>query len=733
MRELPGLNKGGSAVKKILVLMACAVVLMAAGSAMAATDLLGPHKTDANNPCKVCHDTASGTPALRGWAGTNAGPTTGWGGKAISALCYMCHSTGNTYSATDQTANAYSDGNHKYQEGTYPEMPEGTTDPAIGLSNLPYTIGWAAGSEIECTSCHNVHVSSSRPFNQRASWQAMCDECHPGRVNNTAGRTTAGTARSYSTHPTQQPLGDQGAANIKAEGAIDAYMRTAIGAAYALGGHLGLSTGTGDTGDMDCTTCHAVHGPQQDNTSSYDDYLAYDNTTPASIPGTGPLNLCEGCHFGGAEGEQVGSNVTTPVEDSDHPIDTRVGRAFYPTGVDVPALWVGGGENNDRGPQSFYPSSGPLTPVCSSCHDTHGGIAGQAILRGPITAAGDYTFSYGAWCFVCHTADQVIPLNHHSNLQNMNGEDVSQLDCGDCHGNQTGNEDWRAHNGFWGWPAGTEPSLVNSAICEGCHTPDDPTNLVAPALKGQTFNEAWPGDFVSTHGANRGTGAGSSHQINEAPDGTNDNLDTTPDWSGHSNGTSQWGAGGEIICESCHNILTNGVSTDQGLTQGWKANLLLAPYEDDATGTGAGEGADDYYGDTTYGAGATGVDFCRGCHDGAGQGNAGFVHNPAAHTVAGYTYPATSTPYGRTTDTVLTTTAACPENTTADMAGAPGVLSYPAADAVDCDSCHRPHNADPDSFDSSASNRYLILETTDSNWGTTICAQCHDTTVQCNQ
>jgi len=731
--------------KMFLVLAFLAVGLFAASGVMAAA--LGPHHypTASTNPCKYCHDTASGTPALRGWNGTPPAGVGTWGAKPLSNLCYQCHTTGHATGAHGMSTNAYDNNNHGSVAANIAESPNGAAQAGMTTSSLPYTLG--AG--MECTTCHNVHVTNNRPFNQRAGYQTLCNNCHAGRANDTATRTTtAASGRNYSTHPTNRTIAPVNATNLKLVAGINNNLKVAtpapasgVGNGYALGGH--LNDAAGNTGTMDCQTCHAVHGPTQGSTIGINDLLAVANDT---VTATNPANnLCEGCHYGGNAGQQVGTFTTAVAADSDHPIDARTGRAFYPSAMIAPQSipgWVSqGAPNSDRGAQPLWSGTGTSTggtPVCSSCHDTHGGIVGTPLLRGPVDGSTLFTFSYDVWCFLCHVGTAVTPNNHHSVLNTG----TSQLSCGDCHGDVSQGDTWKAHNGFWNFPITI--SGTNSAICESCHLYNDPTAIVTPGPKGQTITAF---TLPSSHGTNRGSGAGSSHQASSstiavALSGTA-NIVLSPNWAtAGATGparVSQYGNTNQPICESCHNILTNG-GTTQNATAGFRGNLLLLPYEDDTAGTITGAEVNDYYGSFDVGTGNTGDAFCRACHvnTNPGVGNTGFVHNPGAHTVPSYSYDTAVVPrpYGRTTATVMTTpidstaSAACPESSTADATGAPGVLSYPASNSVNCDSCHRPHNADVDSIDA-ANGRYLILETTDTNWGTTICAQCHNTDVQC--
>jgi predicted CXXCH cytochrome family protein len=613
---------------------------------------------------------------------------------------------------------AYAAGVHQYTKADLPERPEGSVETAMGVSNLPYV----QGAEMECTSCHNVHLATARPFNQRTSLQSLCGACHTGRSNNTPLRGMANIlgagVRSFSSHPTQVSAQDQGGVNIKAT--IDARFRVALNAApnYSLGGHLSA----GATGVMDCTTCHAVHGIHGSPNPNVPDLLAIDNTTVAG--NAQPSALCEGCHYGGDAGEQVGTlTAGGAVVYSDHPIDTRNNRTFYPTGAALPANWVAGATpNNDRGAQPFYtPANGQKTPVCSSCHDVHGGIASTALLRGP-QAVGNWGISYDVWCFACHTNAQVIPNAHHSAVNNWVS---SILSCGDCHGT-TSSTDWKVHNGFWAFAVAL--SSTNSAFCQSCHTPTNPLDLVAPALKGQTFPE--PASFPSSHGLVRGT---ASHYL--GPD-SNEFTGVAPRTSAwpSSNYFSSYGApntggggavapatAGEIICASCHHLTYNDGRARTGsytsaLTAGWECNLLLQPYQDDPSGTGNGTGA--------Y---AVGSQLCTGCHDPT-QGK----HHPLTGDPISTAYPARN---------LITSIGAgsFADQTAAPIGGgnAPGTLSYPNANTMDCDSCHRPHSADSDStvngaahgFKTSSDGRptYHILEVDGANhsFTPTLCPECH--------
>jgi hypothetical protein len=659
----------------------------------AATSDLGPHDDGTADPCKDCHNTASGNPTLRGWATTPASAPNSWWAKNISNLCYTCHQGGQA--AHDMSNNAYANSSHAFQIPDTPPQPDGSPETAVAASKLPYTL--APSAELECTSCHNVHVAANRPFSHRTSFQLLCEACHPGRINNDSATSYPGNlVHPYETHPTRQPFADTLRANIKLEGDIDANFMNATPAApaYALGGH--LNSPEGNTGLFDCQTCHAVHGPTQDM-PGVEAYLSVDNNTVMA----GRSALCEGCHYGGDAGEQVGSVVgqdqaSLPAgEWSDHPIDALNNLSFYPTGViipngaHVPADWSEDGPNGDQGAQQFYPVADGA-PVCSSCHDVHGGMQGTPLLRGPgldVAGAATWTFTYDGWCFTCHITLELVPTGHHSVINNLNtgvGPINSQLSCGDCHTTVASGDNWTAHNGFWGFEVSV--SDTDSAVCEACHNPLDPTDLLDPALKGQTFIETGT-VFPSSHGTlDRGD---ASHYLGSDSGEFPGVIPNVGPWlsSGFFSqyGPPGTGGGGEvaptgvsddsaaIICESCHNITFNdgraNYATDYTteLTAGWESNLLLEPYQDDPPGPGTGAGPN-----------GVGSALCTGCHTGSGN------HHPLTLEIVSLSGLALRTGAGSFAD-----------QTAAPVGGgaAPGTFSYPNTNELDCDSCHRPHDA----------------------------------------
>lgn len=426
--------------------------------------------------------------------------------------------------------------------------------------------------------------------------------------------------------------------------------------------------------------------------------------TPVENQGGTTAALCQSCHQGGDPGELVAVL-------SDHPINS-----------------------NDGTPVTVFPGGWPAgvnqEVTCSSCHDAHGGVAGTSLLR----QGGDVV---DGWCFSCHSAADLTPAYHHSCRENDDpAVFISIISCGDCHGKAGG---WTAHNGFKEYKVvGAPGSPWNSALCESCHVPQNPIALDAARYQAASgFAISFAGVvYPSLHGPVPGT---LSHVVNEADDDSISNcqIKNTP-WE-KTGAVSRYGPAFQVICESCHAVQGNagillGTDAAARMAGGWKANLLVEPYEDNSAGVGVEK--PDWFPGPTLAA------LCRGCHFAVKEGMPpSFVHNPAAHTVVDYVYPPEFTPYGRAGVGLLTTPIdsngpECPEVSTADQRSAPsgkgvapGAFSYPAANVVDCDSCHRPHGAHDEGLDGT---KILLLELSALGaQGTVPCLECHDTNEQC--
>lgn len=645
--------------------------------------------------CVYCHvpHKAQGE---RLWMMSALGPNVGWGGRPIAQLCYTCHdSTGGGYGAENMVNTAFSDRSHGFTVGDAPLAPDKSVQP---LGVLPY----AATFFLDCTTCHDPHANTP-PFLRRGAVDALCKECH-GRENagSLGAKNKFGAAEApYSLHPTDVPFSDDPANGVTSLHPLPEILKvpTATGN-WKLGAHrVGWEQ---ETGNISCETCHPVHGGYNYAQGIMPGPPA-SALTPVENQGGTTAALCQSCHQGGDTGELVGTL-------SDHPIN-----------------------RNDGTPATVFPAGWPTgvnrEVTCSSCHDAHGGAGGTSLLRQDGAAA-------DGWCFSCHSVAALTPAYHHSCRENDDPEVfLSVLTCGDCHGTGAG---WSAHNGFEGFKVTGTTENWNSALCESCHTPRDPIALDAARYQAASgIAIAFTGAvYPSLHGPVPGT---LSHVVNEADDDSVSNCQIkTTAWA-KTGAVSRYGPASQLLCESCHSIQGNaglllGADTAALLTGGWKANLLVEPYEDNSAGVGD-EKPDWFAGPTLSG-------LCRGCHYAVKEGvPPSFVHNPAAHTVENYVYPAAYTPYGRSGVGLLTTPIdstgpECPEVSSADQRNAPsgkgvapGAFSYPAANTMDCDSCHRPHGAHDAGLDGA---KILLLELSAIGaQGTVPCAECHDTNQQC--
>lgn len=751
------------------ILLATAGIGLAAGAAVAA---LGPHDRTSlgsvsGGACAYCHNNTAAA-ALRGFQGAPAVTASGWGLRPIAVLCYKCHQgqlggANVTDAVYDNFAALPATHGYAIAGGKAILATDGTLDPGVAGSNLPYT----QGAELDCTSCHNVHEDTRTPFNVKTNIEEMCVACHTQR-RSSAHNNSGSNAAARATHPVDIAIADQAAtgAGNTAGTVLNTPAAILQGAEWRSGTQWVLGPKTvnvAGTEQMGCPTCHVVH-----NTTKFEDYLAINNNAASGgdagqNSGAGAYSdLCLWCHS-----TTTGTYTQVIGAASDHPIDRRWlsinggatgANIFYPRVVMLPGAWAGAGNaDSDTGASEFI-NNGPTGyaangldsngsaadnygPHCSSCHDMHGAQDATSLYQGP--SAG----REGGFCSECHDMGDLAPRKHHStvNTDEPAGTPAftSRVECGHCHG--TGDGPWKAHNGFQDFfgpitdtkTVGAQGGNWYQALCVQCHPVENPTNIqsfgVTPAVViGQVT-------LPSSHGNPSGA---LSHVANEvADDDSSYNAAVPASFTANDlGGTSRsfvpkLGPSSVIGCESCHNLLQN-VGDPANNTSGWKANLLIgALYEDDnaldgktAEGVATEETlrsgtsfSNPARANRNHDGARTGDAFCRMCHnDGAATG---YVHAPAAHTnltVANgtFTYPV-PLPYPHV---AAETGILLSGNTVADACVAPGaraaapwnvagqstacgaggrpavapnsVFVYSAANRMDCDSCHRPHNAD---------------------------------------
>lgn len=492
--------------------------------------------------CQVCHvpHAASSTTNKRLWR-TNVTITTGasWDQSVVGDLCAQtCHNSAPNVS----TANSQGTTAHNVVPTVYAASSHGRTWATLKNTHTPgadQNIGdkVATASQgrpyynqtyMECTSCHNPHDDSLRPFLRKVAGETtisqVCGGCH-NRYSTSNGTTNIGlnnkgpqapsdTTDTNSMHPVDISLSDLSGNNEAATGAATQFheppaaLETVVPdtKAWVLGGKFQIAGGgpvaavgamVGNNAyQIGCQTCHSIHAPAAstgDNSQSL--YLLAIDNEPSGANAGAPL--CEGCHGGGYNGTTNGQFVAAPYTATDangkqlddHPIDAVVDGA--------PKLEAWGSttryERVPSGAPSVWPfvNSGTYVPtvnaanfgsqhigriICTSCHSAHNANGGTSLNR--LNGAG--TSPATGWCFSCHTNNDMVPGNHHSTTYqestNTGGNwsststpaGASKIQCTDCHGAAASAP--TAHAGFFSLKMAND----SSQLCVSCH--GDSTN-----------------------------------------------------------------------------------------------------------------------------------------------------------------------------------------------------------------------------------------------------------------
>ncbi len=646
---------------------------------------------------------------------------------SVAAMCGSCHLSGSSYGAVMEGAAsdlfAYGENSHGSRM-SLGDMPPGTEPMGSGL---PY-VGTESGV-FQCSTCHNPHDDSTRPF-LRDQMDSLCARCHTQRNfvggieksgtladSGAWGMKTAGGAANPGSHPVGEDIVENRPGGPVVT--IGALFRTPFSPdakAWSLGPHLS----NGVDGGVTCATCHAVHGKQPDehDTSfsgvseepkpaflsveqSVGDISGYSHSLANGAGDSNPL--CEACH--GVENNPIISPGGAAWSDSDynvnpggpgtfsHPVDS------YPSSLDASvATFPGGWPAGSASLSGAYVSP---VPICESCHAPHTAAAisagradvsaggGPYILRAPLsmTSAGELL------CNGCHgnSIENHHPTGKQYNstgvvyLQNVTGGSSDLLSCTTCHVS--------AHN--WvepGWP-GLDPSWLPfnnarsdnqaddmfdpdmSKTCMDCHySMDGDGDSVSPTMGSfQTVIGPSDDEYNDYQAEDRSMGTHYIGLIHEEGKWRSDPIiniyDTNRTWreqsseysDGLADGWSRFGGSNMngsrvIVCESCHELEPD--------KNGGFRHLLLAPYEEGRNGM------DEYPGDVD------GRDvLCEACH-GVPEG----------------THPLTGMIVSRTQE---------PLNCFSDWIR-PSAEGYAtlgrSTDAMSCDSCHQPHDANSNSY-----------------------------------
>jgi predicted CXXCH cytochrome family protein len=571
---------------------------------------------------------------------------------------------------------------------------------------------------LECTSCHDPHATTTRPFlkyvGSAGDNHQNCRTCHINRNNEGA---TGGSANHIawndgsnsgfaSQHPTNRNMtGDNPGDEVEVWGTINAAFSSAAvttaspsgsGSNWWSKGKLGLGSTVG------CQTCHAVHGVEAGSATGTVSFhnqtqkgtgvvaLAMDRTPVTNSP------FCEGCHT---------TSVVTGTA-AKHPVNTL--ETAWNVDVQVASTtwaqyWTWPVQGSD------------YTVVCETCHDPHYGTDNTAILRkqaGNTAAnggldnqlAGNYG-GVGVFCNECHSASPASKVtftsgNHHPVSFEKDGTTVLALDFDNTDGSANINRDSAPatlNHSTIAWDTRTRTSDSNPytfatiaaapysgatvMVCGTCHGnvsgagagahslafPLDTNTESEMCVDCHTFNPSWfVLDYEKTASPALADNSQMTHFVGSIA--TTAYKRTTAFTGGPAvpKYSADGGGNGAIICESCHY---------------WRAGNLVATNVN-ATGHDDTGAQDNVYGMLGVSGnkyeGATADQYlCSGCHGGAPGGGSSYPTQPNT------TSPANDVASAGV-QTSVTTTQANPEL---------GHVTLNTSNKVNCESCHRAHNA----------------------------------------
>ncbi len=684
----------------LCVMMLCAAPAFGSVLGTAHDQAIGDQGT-----CSSCHIPHKALGA-RMWPLDMGGYSGAYGD--VGALCYYCHGAGGGMVIADTVQNFV------MSAGTDDDLTHGRD--ALMIPNgdaVDDTLPHGGNNPFECTTCHNVHDDSNKPFLQD-DIDVLCSRCHNNRlfVGGLPSQTQDAWGDFYGAdNPGSHPVGTDvwDDSDAPANSPIDmsgsaelTYVYDSGPTTHNLGGHLidGVDNPASGNG-ITCVTCHAVHGVQLDSIyplgmAPVANLLTIDQPTAngGSIKnGDGdPRNaLCEACH-----GTDAGATAT---------IDASTGVAYTGSLRVNPGSTIGTHPVDDLGAAGSasvgaFPAGWPVgsaagtnvspAPICESCHTPHPNAnsgrasiftaSGTHILRG---SEDDTSVDYV--CTKCHTFAEGAG-HHPSNVampeagpiaDSLIGNRDGTLTCGDCHEAGSGahnwagagvglDPDWEPAGNGRGLAADERVTAGASKECWDCHykegASDGPTANIDD--DGSAVGHTWRTDSPSyqdigsgTHFLGDTTMAYNLGNFGGAFDATSDN------WTGQGQANPRWsrfdgdGVGtGTVVCESCHDIEADKNVPDTA--------MLLAYYAD---------------GSTTADADPSGL--CEGCHG---------------------TQPGGGNPHPMTGDNVTRMNDTLSTSRTGDdrFIRATGIITsesnatFPASDAMNCDSCHQPHDAD---------------------------------------
>ncbi|MFH0924224.1 MAG: hypothetical protein V1872_01105 [bacterium] len=315
-----------------------------------------------SGPCSYCHVPHKATSQARLWPDNlPTAPANGdiWGQSYTTAFCAYCHLPASPYETQSYgkivLPRPFRNDSHRRDKGILTTGPWGNPDIDLAaLDNVPMEVGHSSGiagdGNLKCTSCHNVHDNSFRPFLNtfggtvgNGDLQGFCMRCHVNRANgyqpNLAGVTPQvpqlGNQNLFGNHPTGVLIADSGY-----RGGPDSALKNPptfpfaspltapplIIDSFEIGkGDWKLGPHIDHDNRMSCATCHAVHGLElNDANPALSDTLGgvtrngvnvprlladnYESTyTDPKVPATNLLpgddfysnQVCIDCHYNG--------------------------------------------------------------------------------------------------------------------------------------------------------------------------------------------------------------------------------------------------------------------------------------------------------------------------------------------------------------------------------------------------------------------------------------------------
>jgi len=421
--------------------------------------------------CNYCHVPHKAKGA-RLWA-TTPPSLKAWG--EVGPLCYSCHDGVAIVSPdVDASNTAFNPKSHGL---LLQNLPAGDD---VTESGFPYTVDPKPEGNIECSTCHNPHDDTNRPF-LRAPITEICQKCHKHREN-----SGYNLENEEGTHPVHKLPIDE----VEGDSPIDVQEDFKVafpddypsedgsitpGVHWTLGGHLS----EGHDGTMECITCHSVHGkeaigPKGENLLAMDPVMKNAN------------EFCEGCHRG-KRGDKLGEPPFP------NPGGTELPRTYHPADND---------DSNGPGrivnivqPEGWVFGEGGEV-LCTTCHKPHNALKNSPILR-PMTVAETF-------CEECHRTGS---FDHHPSGTMPGGG----LDSGKPHASTRSvqvPDDFLALGTTYGNP---KDGWLYCSSCHRAHNAKCQPILVIECEEGGTcdiclkchpkFNPTWQTDdnYKSTH------------------------------------------------------------------------------------------------------------------------------------------------------------------------------------------------------------------------------------------